>query len=360
MVNNPICFVAAAFGAALLVVCCDQTEITSPVEFDVALDESNVYEVGEPINFKFTGNAENITFFSGEIGHQFCFRDRTSVPVEQIDSAKLVMNVLTQYSYNRAPGSALYLYSSGTYDGSVQGLNNLADTTLAGRKARYLDDSTYVRKMLQGGLKDWTPIDSIPNASFKNLPTRQMEWAEKPFNINTEQLDNFSFFIWFNPISRNHNIRKKCFMAGTLYIYIREAPVQKVNFRSMGWIPFMMSYNPKIEDPYAIRTWADYTGGFLYDFAQQSEIVFNGGCFSTSSGDIYECEIAAVTTPVALNGVNPDTGVAIKNIIEKVDRYSYVYNTPGTYKVAFEATNISYLGMSRVDKEIEFTIREKQ
>lgn len=359
MVKNTVRLIAVAFGAALLAASCDQTEITSPVEFDVTLDGANVYEVGEPIKFNFTGNAENITFFSDEVGHKFCYKDRTSVPVEQIDSAILVMNVLTQYSYARAPGSALYLYSSGTYDGSIKGLTDLADTTLAGRKARYLEDSTYVRQMLGDGLKDWTPIDSIPNASYKNQPTRQMEWAEKPFRINTEQLDNFSFFIYFKPISKNLTIRKKCFMAGDLYVYVQDAPVQKINFRSMGWIPFMMSYNPKIDDPYATRTWADYTGGFLYDFAQKSEIVFNGGCFSTYSMDLYDCEIVAVTQPVALNGVDPDTGVPVKNIIEKVSSYSYVYNEPGTYKVAFEATNVSYLGMSRIDRELEFTIKAK-
>lgn len=336
--------VAVAFCMAMLAAGCDQTDITAPVEFEVTLDESNVYEAGEEIKFNFSGNAENIAFFSGELGHQFRYKDRYSVPVEEIDSAKLVMNVLTQYSYARAPGSALYLYSSGTYDGAVKGED-------------YKADSTYVRKIRAEGMKDWTPIDSIPNAAYNNQLTRQMEWAEKEFKIETDQLDNFSFFIWFKPISRNLTIRKKCFMAGTLNVYFKDAPTQAVNFRSMGWTPFNMSYNPKITDPYATTTWAVYEGGFLYDFAQQSEIVFNGGCFSTNSGDLYECEIAAVTTPVALNGVEPDTGIAIKNITEKKDSYSYVFTKPGTYKVAFEATNVSYLGMTRVDREIELTIK---
>lgn len=344
MVKKLISSVVAVSCAFLFAVSCDQTDITSPVEFDVSLDESNVYEAGKEIRFNFSGNAENITFFSGELGHQFCYKDRYSVPVEAIDSAKLVMNVLTQYSYARAPGSCLYLYSSGSYDGAISGKD-------------YKADSTYVRELRNGGMKGWTPIDSIPNAAYNNQLTRQMEWAEKPFKIDTKQLDNFSFFIWFKPISRNLTIRKKCFMAGTLYVYFKDAPTQSVNFRSMDWIPFNMAFNPMITDPYATTTWAVYTGGFLYDFAQQSEIVFNGGCFSTNSGDLYDCEVAAVTTPVALNGVEPDTGIAIKNLTEKKTSYSYVFSKPGTYKVAFEATNISYLGMTRIDRELEITIK---
>ena len=69
---------------------CDQSDISAPVVFVAALDPSNVYEVGEPIRFNFTGNAENITFFSGEVGHQYRFKDRYEVPVEDVISARLV------------------------------------------------------------------------------------------------------------------------------------------------------------------------------------------------------------------------------------------------------------------------------
>ena len=325
---------------------CDQSDISAPVVFDAALDPSNVYEVGEPIRFNFTGNAENITFFSGEVGHQFRFKDRYEVPVEDVISARLVMNVLVQYSYIGAPGAALSLYKSNTYDGAVTGTD-------------YQADSVYTRKILAEGLKDWKLIDTIPNAQFNNSPSRQMYWAEKEFVIEPEEVTNLSFFIWFNPISRNLTLRKKIFMAGDIYVEMKDVPVQKYNFRTLDWKHFFMAVNPRVIDPYAVTTWSVYTGGFLYDFAQKSEIVFQGGCFAGNTGDIYECEIAAFTPPVSLNDVNPDTGFNIKNLMEHKTNYTYVYNQPGTYTVTFEATNASHLGMTRTHKDLEFTIKDK-
>lgn len=337
---------AALCAAVLLFVGCDQSDISAPVVFDATLDPSNVYEVGQPIRFNFTGNAENITFFSGEVGHQYRFKDRYEVPVEDVISARLVMNVLVQYSYAFAPGSAMELYKSNTYDGAVTGTDFQAD-------------SLYARKILAEGLKDWKLIDTIPNAQLNNSPSRQMYWAEKEFTIEPEEVTNLSFFVWFHPKSRNLSIRKKVFMAGDIYVEMKDVPTQKYNFRTLDWKHFFMASNPLVIDPYAVTTWSVYTGGVLFDFAQKSEIVFQGGCYSTASGDVYECEIAAFTSPVSLNGVNPDTGFNVKNLMEHKTFYDYKFSKPGTYTVTFEATNASHLGMSRTSKSLEVTIKDK-
>ena len=336
----------ALCAAVLLLVCCDQSDISAPVVFDATLDPSNVYEVGQPICFNFTGNAENITFFSGEVGHQYRFKDRFEVPVEDVISARLVMNVLVQYSYVGAPGAALYLYKSNTYDNVITGTDFQAD-------------SVYTRKILEEGLTDWKLIDTIPNAQFNNSPSRQMYWAEKEFVIEPEEVTNLSFFIWFHPKSRPLTQRKKIFMAGDIYVEMKDVPVQKFNFRTLDWTHFMMAPNPKVTDPYGITTWSAYTGGFLYDFAQKSEIVFQGGVYTSASNDNHECEIAAFTKPVSLNGVEPDRGVNVKNLMEHKTFYEYRYTEPGTYTVTFEAVNASHLGMSRTSKDLEFTINPK-
>ncbi len=338
---------AAICAAVLLSVGCDQSDISAPVVFDATLDASNVYEVGEPIRFNFTGNAENITFFSGELGHQYRFKDRYEIPIEDVISARLVMNVLVQYSYMFAPGSALELYKSNSYDGAITGTD-------------YQADSVYTRKILAEGLQDWKLIDTIPNAQFNNSPSRQMYWAQKEFVIEPEEVTNLSFFIWFHPKSRNLTNRKKIFMAGDIYVDMKDVPTQKYNFRTLDWKHFFMAVNPLVIDPYAVTTWSASTGGFLYDFAQKSEIVFQGGIYNSTTENKYECEIAAFTSPVSLNGVNPDTGFNIKNLLEHKTFYDYKYTEPGTYTVTFEATNASHLGMTRTSKSLEFTIQAKE
>ena len=69
----------SAFASILLsLTSCQQQNISLPVDFDVMLDGDNVYRPGEIVRFRFSGDADYITFFSGEVGHEYDKRDRTS------------------------------------------------------------------------------------------------------------------------------------------------------------------------------------------------------------------------------------------------------------------------------------------
>lgn len=55
-------------------VSCMEDEAPS-VELNVALDKQ-VYQVGEPVTFKLNGNPDNIVFYSGEVGHNYAYKER--------------------------------------------------------------------------------------------------------------------------------------------------------------------------------------------------------------------------------------------------------------------------------------------
>ncbi len=55
-------------------VSCVEDEAPS-VELKVALDKQ-VYQVGEPVTFKLNGNPDNIVFYSGEVGHNYAYKER--------------------------------------------------------------------------------------------------------------------------------------------------------------------------------------------------------------------------------------------------------------------------------------------
>lgn len=50
-----------------------------------------------PVTFSLGGDPDVITFFSGELGHQYAYRNRTEIPLEDIVSAELKFKVWTQY-----------------------------------------------------------------------------------------------------------------------------------------------------------------------------------------------------------------------------------------------------------------------
>ena len=61
--------------------------------------EGNILTVkkGTPVEFLFHGDPDYISFFSGEIGHQYIYRDRKEISVEDIVSCDFKFSIWAQY-----------------------------------------------------------------------------------------------------------------------------------------------------------------------------------------------------------------------------------------------------------------------
>ena len=80
---------------------CQQQNIALPVDFDVRLDGDNVYRPGEIVRFRLSGDADYITFFSGETGHEYDKRERTSIPSEEIKKLSMDIRFQPLWGYRR-------------------------------------------------------------------------------------------------------------------------------------------------------------------------------------------------------------------------------------------------------------------
>ena len=70
-------YISAFVAMTALLVSCQQQNISLPVDFDVRLDGDNVYRPGEIVRFRFDGDADYITFYSGSTrrtGHPSLWR----------------------------------------------------------------------------------------------------------------------------------------------------------------------------------------------------------------------------------------------------------------------------------------------
>ena len=91
---------------ALLFVSCEKEldrDLTD-VSVTVATNENVRYEgniltvkKGTPVEFLFHGDPDYISFFSGEIGHQYIYRDRKEISVEDIVSCDFKFSIWAQY-----------------------------------------------------------------------------------------------------------------------------------------------------------------------------------------------------------------------------------------------------------------------
>ena len=88
--------------SAVVLLCSCGHDIVEEAYFNVTHDANNKYIVGEPVTFNITGNVDNLLFFSGEQGFEYQYKDRYSVPVEDVNSASLTLEYQARYG---DPGS---------------------------------------------------------------------------------------------------------------------------------------------------------------------------------------------------------------------------------------------------------------
>lgn len=74
-------------GFFLLASCSKDLDLTTP-EFDVTT-EFSTYKKGEPVTFKFTGNPQLISVYTGEVGKDYAFKDGRLTDVSEV---KLSLN----------------------------------------------------------------------------------------------------------------------------------------------------------------------------------------------------------------------------------------------------------------------------
>ena len=72
-----------AFGAC-------QHDVIYEVNYNVTLDPANTYYAGDPVKFVFTGDVDNLLFFSGEKGHTYEYKDRYFVLADDIQDVLFV------------------------------------------------------------------------------------------------------------------------------------------------------------------------------------------------------------------------------------------------------------------------------
>lgn len=322
--------------AALAVAACEHDEIYEEIDFGVTLSSSNTYLVGDPVRFDFTGNADYLLFFSGETGHEYRFRDRTEVNPEDIQ------NCLFTLQLNARSGKpSMTAYVTNQFHGGLTGTDEAADLAL-------------IESMLtpEGDLEGWTKLEL-------NDPTENTVWTTTQLDV-TDLADNFAVALHWSTGSFETTQRNYWVSSNVEVQFAGYDPV-KIHSQQLNYIPFAMNEEKAGERyilttensvPYSMR----YTGnsGLL-----TTEFVLTG-CKAYDPANAstlpYAIDCWVVSTPTALNLIEPDTGVSIKNLSQTLDHYDYTFLEPGTYTVTFVATAGNYIDQSRDIKEFTITI----
>lgn len=286
-----------AIAALATFASCSKDLSIDPLSFGVTTP-STTYKVGDTVHFNFTGNPDFISFYSGEDGNNYEFRNRTTVDGKpQLE--------FTSYAQYGTQQNTLQLQVSNDFSGTYNAaqIGQATWTDITGRATL----STGANNTPSGviDLSDFLAKKKPIYVAFKYTGTTGS--TQKTWTINNLTLD----------LKKTNNT--------TL-------PVTDI--ASAGW------RQVSILNPAAVWTF------------NATQIRIAGG-----NATAVDNEDWVISKLLYLNNVSPDIAVPIKNITQKVDSYSYVFTQPGTYKVVFLAANASGDEQSSTTKEIDLTIQ---
>ncbi|WP_113635768.1 DUF5017 domain-containing protein [Nubsella zeaxanthinifaciens] len=290
---------------------CNKKEVIQ-LNFDVKPEKTS-YRVGETVNFLITGNPDQVLFYSGEEGRKYIYKDRTQA---QSDNITLEFATNRRYGLDAQQPNSLRLLASQTFNGKYDAANvNPADWvditsafTLSGIQST---DVAYV----SSGIVNLTTLSSLGFTLDKSKPvyfafkytgvtgTTQPRWWVNKFDVKTTTTDG------------------------------QVLPVASI--ASATWTPVKVLTTSPVN----------------WTFGTDLILKFQGGGTTTGSNQVW-----AISGGLSLTKVQPDAGVALKNMSTRMDNYTYKYTAAGTYTVTFVAANVNVYGESKSVKEVQVVV----
>ena len=323
------------------VLCACEHDIATTADFNVLLDKSNVYKVGEPIRFNFNGDVDNILFYSGEQGSDYEYRDRYSVPMEDVRSVSLNLDMIASYG---SP-DAMEIYISNKFNG------------LKGDDAKA--DRDTLTKMYKNGMYGWTRLEYDEGAStiltkhvydtllaYKENFSLAFHWCPKSWSEKKDIKDQLN-----KTDTLKYLTQRTYWVSGTLNLDIKDVVNTSMDISELEFTTVMI--NKEIEDAYHKN---DGNGSIITNKPESATLIFQG--VGAADSLKYALDGWAISTPKPLNLVSNDKGIVIKNQQNYIHSYSYTWNEPGTYKVVFVGSNVNYSSESTMIKELTVTILE--
>ena len=284
-----------AVSAAL--VSCEKDLKPDPISFNATTTNSD-YQVGDTVDFSFSGNPDMITFYSGEAGTNYDFRERTTAegtPQMQF----------TSYAQYGTQTKTLALLVSGDFTGDYteEGISKATWTDITSEAALSTGADNTPSGIID--LSRFNTGDKPIYVAFKYTGvtgSTQKTWTIKNFGINLSLPDGA--------------------VSSIASLVSAEWKAINVKNPAKGWV------------------------------ISATQLQMVGG-----AADVEDNEDWLITTRLYLNKVSPDRGVPIKDISQRLDHFYHVYSKPGIYKAVFTAFNAAGDKQESTLKEIDITVR---
>lgn len=283
---------------SVLFISCEKAFDIKLDDFDVSLI-NNPTKVGDTAKFTIKGNPDFITFYLGDKGSNFDYRSRSSA-----DSCLPQLSFTTSVQdWSALHPNSLSLLVSTNYNEDTLNIASSTWQDITNRAVLATSNTTTASGTIN--LNDFNKSDSIYIA----------------FRYNTSSGINAIQPSW---VVQNFSLRNMSFPDSVIHNMVTQSntgwQAADINLRNNRW---------------------QITG---------TQLSIRGSAALADANDDW------VITKVYPKRVNPDRGLPIKQIFDKLNSYSYIFNKPGKYIVAFVASNKNYKSEYEVVKRIEINI----
>jgi hypothetical protein len=310
-------FLKLLLGVLVVNISSCQKDDVDKVVFDVTVDKNEI-SAGDSVQFSFNGNADIVSFFSGEKGHEYKYRNRT---------------------YEEGSGLELTISSRVLNGSQEQNLRLLYSTTFSG---------IYDKESIKD--EEWIDI------------TDKFTWSTAPGNNQVAPgytvsgpIDLTDLIVKDKPIYFALKYESQTAASNALGGKTYRLPVfDLVSVTSDGTRSNLANYQNIVYSSIPIiNTIDDVTNKFK--IAQNS---------ATDRFLQYVPNVRAdahlhwgVSLPFTPGSLNPDKPVPIKAFLDRgLTSYTYKFNQPGTYVVTFVAKNITSEGSKEAVKQVEIKV----
>lgn len=325
-----------------------ESELTTDAQLDVNVATSEnasfdgktiTVKAGTPVEFQFSGNPDYLTFFSGEIGKEYRYRERTEVDLEEVESSKLTLDIQTQY---------------GNTDKMI--FNIMVSETFPGLyTANFQADSVLVEQ--HDGWQTLISKDQIKNPGNSSDKTPNPQSFE--IDMSPYLGKRIAFAVMYKYTEEITVAQTKVYLQNMkITNKLTNGSEPSLTATSFGFTPINMMNRHNLSDQKSMTSNRAYgtvtnnTAG-IWNFVDMNNFFIH-----SSNANTVPKYSWLVSNLFVVNGCTPDAGTGLKNISQRLDSYTYTYATPGTYTATFVATNGNYKQESQVVREYTVVVTE--
>lgn len=321
----------------------EEVRISAQVGDGVTI-ENNLITVrrNTPVKFNIVGEPDNITFYSGESGHNYDYRNRNTIDISQIVTSKMTFKVSSdpQYGDEVSYDDVLRMYMSDHFPGL------------------YKNDFDSDCEMLYNFEWDtWVTPDYLPTNKGQSIT---VELDMTPYLGK-----NITLAMNYEGKTLEHIQGKYIFDNMKIVNEYKNGDIIEIGAADFGFTPVnVSSINPDINQQTNLKNVPNFVGSdgnFVLSMLQYGTVdrnvdgmwnfkSINNGSFhiqgtgteKANPGKVSLKKSWLVSDYLVINGCTPDKGTALKNITNRFESYEYTYNTVGTYKAVFVLSNANY------------------